>query len=473
MSTLQALGDLWRRYVQVLTAAWKMRHELDTVPRLRHESEFLPATLALRDTPVHPAPRIAMGVIIALLTTALVWACLGKVDVVATAAGKIIPNGYVKTIQAEDTAVVKTIHVHDGEHVERGDVLLDLNATDAKANIASDQASLYATRDEVARAQAMLKAISDNRRPKLQGNSALGPPAELALEQQVLAGEYADYTSNVGRLNASIAQNTASLRETDAEIRKLEKTLPLEESKEQSYVPLVSKGYVSKNEYYSEKQAVIQMQQDLAAQQAKRGETEAALEAALRERAVYVDNTRRTWLEKIHDDDQKIAGLVQDLVKATQQQKLMRLTAPVSGTVQHLAVHTVGGVVTPAQTLMTVVPDDQNLLVEAIVNNQDIGFVKQGQRAEIKVETFPFTRYGTLHGTVVQVSNDAQQDDKLGLIYTAQIVLPQNKMHIDDRWIHLTPGMAVTAEIKTGRRRIISYLLSPLIQHARNSFHER
>jgi hemolysin D len=473
MNTVPALGDLARRYAQILTAAWKVRHELDAVPRLRRESEFLPATLALRDTPVHPAPRIAMGVIIALLMVALAWSCLGRVDVVATAAGKIIPNGYVKTIQAEETAVVTAIYVHDGERVKRGDVLLDLNATEATANVASDQSGLYATRDEVARAQAMLKAISDHQRPQLQGGPALGPPAELVLEQQVLVGEYADYTSNVGRLDASIAQNAATLRETDAEIRKLEQTLPLEESKEQSYVPLISKGYVSKNNYYSEEQAVIQIQQDLAAQQAKRGETQAALEAAVRERSVYVDNTRRTWLEKIHDDDQKIGGLVQDLVKATQQQSLMHLTSPVAGTVQHLAVHTLGGVVTPAQTLMTVVPDDQKLLVEAIVNNQDIGFVKDEQRAEIKVETFPFTRYGTLHGTVVQVSNDAQQDDKLGLIYTAEIVLPRDKMHIDDRWIHLTPGMAVTAEIKTGRRRIVSYLLSPLIQHARNSFHER
>lgn len=149
------------------------------------------------------------------------------------------------------------------------------------------------------------------------------------------------------------------------------------------------------------------------------------------------------------------------------------LTAPESGIVQQLAVHTVGGVVTPAQTLMTVVPEHKKLLVKAIINNQDIGFIKVGQRAEIKVEAFPFTRYGTLEGTVVQVSNDAEQDDKLGLIFTAQVALPQDRMHIDDRWIDLTPDMALTAEIKIGKRRLISYLLSPLVQHASNSFHER
>lgn len=473
MSYLRGLGDLWRRYVQVLRGAWQMRHELDTIPRLRHESEFLPAALALRDTPVHPAPRIAMGLIIALLTLALTWACLGTVDMDATAAGKVIPNGYVKTIQPEETAVVKAIYVHDGQHVKRGDALLDLNATAAQADVASAQASLYSTRDEVARAQAMLKAIASGQPPNLQASPRLGPPAEFALEQQVLAGEYADYASNIGRIDANIAQSTATLHETSDEISKLEQTLPLEESKERSYTPLVAKGYVSKNEYYSEEQAVIQMRQDLAAQRSKRDETKAALNAAVRERSVYVDNARRTWLEKIHDDDQKIASLDQEFTKATQQQRFLHLTAPVDGTVQQLAVHTVGGVVTPAQTLMTVVPDGRKLLVSAIVNNQDIGFVKEGQRAEIKVETFPYERYGALHGTVVQVSNDAVQDDKLGLIFTAEIALSQDRMHIGDRWIHLTPGMAVTAEIKTGRRRIISYILSPLVQHARGSLHER
>ncbi len=473
MSARQALGDLWHRYVQVLRAAWGMRRELETVPRLRHESEFLPSALALRDTPVHPAPRIAMGLIITLLIIALTWACLGKVDVAATAAGKIIPNGYVKTIQAEDTAVVKAIYVHDGQHVKQGDALVDLNAVTAKADVASDQSNLYAMRDEVARAQAMLGAIAGGNPPSLGASPTLGPPAEGALEQQVLAGEYADYVSNIGKLDDDIAQSIASLHETDDEIRKLVETLPLEKRKEQSYIQLVAKGYVSRNEYYGEEQAVIQMQQDLAAQRAKRTETQAALKAANGKRSVYIDSARRAWLEKIHVDDQKIAGLVQDLAKARHQQGLMHLTAPVDGTVQHLAVHTMGGVVTPAQTLMTVVPDSGKLLVKAIINNRDIGFVKVGQRAEVKVETFPYSRYGMLHGTVVQVSNDAVQDNKLGLIFTAQIALPRDRMHIGDRWIRLTPGMAVTAQIKTGKRRLISYVLSPLIQHTRGSFHER
>jgi len=477
MSMLRAIDDLRRRYTQAFTVSWTIRHELDTISRLRHESEFLPAALALRDTPVHPAPRVVAGVIIGLLGVAVIWAAVGKVDVVASAPGKIVPNGEAKTIQSQDTAVVTVIHVKDGQKVRQGDPLIDLDATDAMTDASRAQSDLYSTRAEMARAQAMLDAIAHHHSPKMDASllpsSKSEQLSEQLSEQHILDGEYADYVSNLNKMNADIAQSQASLRETDDEISKLSYTLPIEQQKEKDYADLIVKGYVGRHDYYNEKQAVIQIQQDLAAQRDKHTEIMAALDSAVRKRDAYIDDVRRTWLEKIHDDDQKANELVQDLAKASQHRRLMHLTAPVDGTVQQLAIHTIGGVVTPAQTLMTIVPAGSNLLVEAIIDNQDIGFVREGQGAEIKVETFPFTRYGTLHGTVTEVSNDAKQDDKLGLIFTAEVALPRDTMQIDDRLIKLTPGMAVTAEIKTGRRRIISYLLSPLVEHVHESLHER
>ncbi len=473
MSTVMALRELGRRYSQVITTSWSMRRELDAAPRRRVENEFLPAALALRDTPVHPAPRIAAGFIIALLLVALAWASFGKVDVVATAPGKIKPSGDVKTIQSQDTAVVTTIHVRDGQRVRQGDPLIDLDATDAQTEATRAQSDLDAIRYEVARAQAMLEAIDRRQIPAMDASSVHFAQVQRASEQHVLEGEYADYLSNISKLKAEIAQSQASLHETEDEILKLSTTLPIEKKKEQDYAELAAKGFVGRHDYYNEQQAVIQIEQDLATQRDRHFETLAVLDAAIRKRDAYVADARRTWLEKIHDDEQKIEELEQDLAKASQHRRLMHLTAPVDGTVQQLAIHTIGGVVTPAQTLMTLVPASPGLLVEAIVDNQDIGFVKEGQPAEIKIETFPFARYGTLHGTVLQVSNDAKQDDKLGLIFTTEIELPRNAMRIDERTIKLTPGMAVTAEIKTGRRRIISYLLSPLIEHANESLHER
>lgn len=293
MSAAHALRGLCGRYTQVFATAWSARRSTDTVPRRRDENDFLPAALALRDTPVHPAPRVAMWIIIGLLSVAVIWASVGKVDVVATAPGKIIPNGNIKTIQPEDTAVVTAIHVKDGQRVKRGDPLIDLDATDATSDAAHAQSDLYATRSELARAQAMLGAIDHHRSPRLSADVVLGSPQAEQSEQHVLDGEYADYTDNLGKLQADMAQSVASLHETDAEIRKLRDMLPIEHHKEQDYAELNAKGYVGTHDYYNEQQAVIQMEQDLAAQRSKRVEIDAALASASRKRDAYVAEVRK------------------------------------------------------------------------------------------------------------------------------------------------------------------------------------
>lgn len=205
----------------------------------------------------------------------------------------------------------------------------------------------------------------------------------------------------------------------------------------------------------------------------KVAETRAALMEAQRQQATLAAETRRQLLDQLNLASQKAASLEQELIKAERRSRLMRLTAPVTGTVQQLAVTTIGGVVTPAQPLMVVVPKDNVLEVEAMLPNKDIGFVNPGQDAEVKVETFPFTKYGTLHGKVTQVSSDAIQDEKLGLIYSTRVKLTRDTLQVENKTVRLTPGMAVTVEVKTGTRRVIEYFLSPLLQTTSESLRER
>ena len=191
------------------------------------------------------------------------------------------------------------------------------------------------------------------------------------------------------------------------------------------------------------------------------------------QRSALTAETRRIALDSINEAEQKAAALRQDLVKLESRGRLMTLTAPVDGTVQQLAVHTVGGVVTPAQPLMMIVPSDAAVEVEALLENKDIGFVHAAQAAEVKVETFPFTKYGTLHAQVTHVSSDAINDEKKGLVYAARVKLERATMRVEERTVNLTPGMAVTVEIKTGRRRVIEYFLAPLLQYRDESLRER
>ncbi len=178
-------------------------------------------------------------------------------------------------------------------------------------------------------------------------------------------------------------------------------------------------------------------------------------------------------MESLAEAERKAASLTQERVKADSRQRLMTLVAPVDGTVQQLAVHTVGGVVTEAQVLMVVVPTDEALEVDAFLENKDIGFVRAGQEAVVKIETFPFTRYGTVAATVAHVSDDAIADEKKGLIYSARARLARTSIRVDERMVNLSPGMAVTVEIKTGQRRVIEYFLSPLLQYQDESLRER
>jgi len=176
---------------------------------------------------------------------------------------------------------------------------------------------------------------------------------------------------------------------------------------------------------------------------------------------------------QLADSEKRASGVEQDLIKAEQREKAQRLVSPIDGTVQQLAVHTVGGVVSPAQPLMAIVPDDDVLEVEARLLNSDVGFVKPGQRVEVKLDAFPFTKYGTLPGVLQSVSADSVQDEKLGLIYPIRVKLDRNKVDVDGQPITLAPGMATTVEIKTGSRRLIEFILSPVMRLHQESMRER
>ncbi|MFN2309471.1 MAG: HlyD family type I secretion periplasmic adaptor subunit [Gammaproteobacteria bacterium] len=202
-------------------------------------------------------------------------------------------------------------------------------------------------------------------------------------------------------------------------------------------------------------------------------ELTAAIAAARQQRtSVEAEFTGKVYTE-FAETERQVAGLEQELIKAEQRTGLQTLTAPMAGIVQQLAVHTVGGVVTPAQELLKIVPQEGNLEIEAWVLNNDIGFVSEGQIAEIKVETFPFTKYGTLNAEVINVSNDAVTDEEKGLIYAARVLMKDATIQVGDKLVNLTPGMAVTVEVKTGTRRLIEFVLSPLLRYRDEGLRER
>lgn len=469
---LQAALDLLRRYASVFRHVWSERHKLDPARRLPHEAQFLPAALELQDTPVSPAPRVAMWLLMAFALIALLWAVFGRIDVVAVAHGRIVPNDRTKMIQPFETATVRAIHVADGQAVKAGDVLIELDATSTTADTTRTANDLVTARLQGARARAMLAALAGGRLPPLGAVAGAGPE-RLAQEQHVLDGQYGEYRARLARIDADVAKREAELRSTREIVRKLEQTVPIARRRAQDFKDLVEKNFVSRHGYLEKEQARIEQEADLATQQSRLQELAAALQEGRGQRLALVAETRRLALDSLNEAEQKTTTYGQELVKAETRNRLMTLTAPVDGTVQQLAVHTVGGVVTEAQPLLMLVPRDNPIEVEAFVENKDIGFVNPGQAAVVKIETFPFTRYGTVDATVTSVSDDAVNDEKRGLIFPMRVKLARNALRVENKTVHLSPGMAVTVEVRTAQRQVVEYFLSPLLQYANESLRER
>ena len=468
---MQALGDLLRRYGAVISTAWSIRHQLDTQPRLSHERAFLPANLELVETPVHPAPRWSMRIIVVLAILIVLIAVFGQLDIVAVAKGKLLPNERVKVIQPAITGVVRRILVQDGQRVHIGQLLMELDPTQAAADSDKARSSRIDAALAAERARTLLAAQSTGRPPAMANVDAasLGQQQEA---QHFADGLYREYQDKLNSAQAELLKREAELDETRQEIARLAATAPLARQQADQYRSLAADKYVARTDYLDKEQAALEKEHELAAQQSHAHELLAGISEQRSDIASTTSQFRSTQLDALDKATQQLEQSRNDETKADTRQKLMSLTAPVSGTVQQLAIHTVGGVATAAQALMEIVPDDA-VEVEANIENKDIGFVKAGQDATVKIEAFPYTRYGYLSGKVITVSNDAVQDKKLGLTFVAHIRLPTNRILANDQWINLTPGMAVTAEIKTGKRSVAHYFLDPVIQTGQESMRER
>jgi hemolysin D len=412
-----------------------------------------------------------MRIVALLAVLALLIGLFGRLDIVVSASGQFIPDARVKVIQPAITGVVREIAVKDGQRVQAGELLMKLDTTQAAADADKAHASLLDAQLGAARANALLAAQQGNHAPMVEAVAG-APPERMQQAQRQAEGTWQAYRDQYESAQSELLKRQADLDSTGAEIAKLEQTAPLSRQQADAYGALVGEKYVARNDYLDKEQDALDKEHELKAQRSHAVE----LAAAIAEQRATVQATaskfRQDQLDELEKDTQQITQSGADQTKAQTRQALLSLSAPVAGTVQQLSVHTLGGVVTTAQSLMQIVPDDA-LEVQAQLQNKDIGFVAVGQSAAVKIEAFPYTRYGYLTGTVTEVSNNAAQDKKLGLVFPVRIRLHASRIKVDNRWIPLTPGMAVTADIRTGRRSVIGYFLDPLMRTAGESLHER
>ena len=459
------------------------------------ELAFLPAALEIVETPPSPVGRAVAATIAAAVCGTIAWACLGHVDIIATAQGKIIPTGRTKVIQPLESGIVEAIRVRDGDRVVAGQVLVEFNRTVTTAERNRFANDLLHLRLDRARLQALRAGLDGDLLPVGFSPPAGVPDYEVARTRAMMMSQAGQQRAKIGALDQQIAQKRAEAESLAATIEKLEAGLPLIAETAEVRRNALKLEYGNRIAHLEAQLKLTEQRAELNVQRRRTVELTAARIALERQREQTQAEFAQNIVKDLAEAEQKAAELAEDLVKAEKKMEDQVLRAPVDGTVQQLAIHTVGGVATPAQQLMVIVPADSRVEAEAMIQNKDIGFVAPGQKAEVKIDTFNFTRYGLLRGEVAMVSQDAIVRERPGdkanparsapalsetsepqgqeFVYAARISLEQARMQIDDKMMDIAPGMAVTVEITTGRRRIIEYVLSPLMRYKQESLRER
>lgn len=435
----------------------------------REAYEFLPAALEVLETPPLPFGRFIALIISACFLLAVIWAYWGEIDVVAISEGKTIPSGNIKIIQPLETGVVRHIYVKDGDSVKQGDVLIDLDPTESVVDLNVLKIDLAHYRLDEAIGYSLLQDNPEQAFVPPEGANEL----DIDTAKTQITEEHHKHISALKTINLENQKLESNIRSAIVEQKKLEAKLPIIEERLEGQKSLFKQGITQKPALQNLQQEFIETKASLETALESKNQSRAAIQANNSRIAELNASYRSEANQKYIQAKKQIATITQNINKALQRLNYLELRAPVDGVVQQLSVHTIGAVVNSAAPLLVIVPENTPLEIEALIFNKDIGFVEPNQIVEIKFEAFPFTRYGTIPGKIISVSNDAIVQEKLGAVYKAKVSLDQQQILIDGKSVNLTPGMTASVEVKTGKRRIIEFFFSPLLRYKDEAIRER
>ncbi len=456
---LRKAADVWKHALQD-------DRQRDHTSRSRDELEFLPAALEVIETPPSPTARFTFWSIVLLFIIAIVWASIGTTDVVVIAQGKIIASGRSLVVQPLESGIIRAIYVREGQEVARGDVLIELDPTDAEADKQRLQDMLIQQMLTIARLRAMLE--HGEKAPEAFTPPEMADAAQVATARLLMRSQLSEQQARLQNIDANIRRAEAEREGLRADVTRLQRILPIIEDRARSQYSLAQRGLAPRNTALQLQQELISAQQEFEVLQSRLQQVAATIASAREQREQTIAEFERARLSELTEAQQQVASLRQELLKVTERYGRSRLIAPDDGTIMDLQVTTVGGVVTPAQELMKIIPKDAELEIEAMLMNKDRGSVKPGDIADIKLEAYNFLKYGTILGRVRFISSDAFQHEQLGPVFTLRATMDSSTMMVDGKNVTLTPGLAATVEIKTDTRTILEFLLNPI----RRSFSE-
>ncbi|WP_105381363.1 HlyD family type I secretion periplasmic adaptor subunit [Neorhizobium alkalisoli] len=476
-------------------------------PIHRGDSEFLPAAIEILETPASPVRAALIWLICLFAALSLIWAYFGKFDIIATAQGKVQPVGRVKIVQSEEPGRIVFAKASNGTLVTKDEILIELDPTTAKAEEQALDLRLQALTGEIIRRQAVRETIRTWAAGDALSSSGLEgsrPVFPGFIGAAIAEREQSLYETELRKLSDTIANLSAQYQKAAAQVESLDNTI----AAQQVFVSTLAERVAMRSRLVEAEagtkaimidaqEALLEGERDLVSRRGERREAASALEVIKTEAASQFSIFSSENMLRLSDALREADQVKQELAKAKRKLAAMTIRSPEAGTVQASAITTVGQVLSPATELMRIVPADQKLEIEAFIPNRDIGFVAAGQEAVIKVEAFPFTRFGILHGEVSRVATDAipepdaRQLEEMSsgplqslvpvtnvqrvqnLVYPVVIEPRETALNVNGKIVPLAPGMTVTIEVKTGQRRILEYLFSPLAEITSTAMGER
>lgn len=469
------------KLLSALKTAWQERGSLGSDDNTRELAAFLPAVLEIQESPPNPIAKWLGRSLIALFALIVLWACLGTVNIVASAEGKIIPSSRVKQIQPLEKSIVKRILVGEGEYVTEGQALVELDSTLTQADESRIHGEMYSAKFQQAVSEGLLVLLEETaeQNANISFSEITLPPdnefkeKDVLLHKRLMWQQWQQYVTQFKTLESSQIRTGAEKSATKEEIKKLKQILPIINKRTAKMKSLMKNNFASEADFILLEQERIERTQDLAIEKQRLKQLQATESEIQQQIYNLTAQTQAQTLTSLMDAQRQLSILHEEYTKVTALNAKQILYSPVSGRVQELAISTIGGIVTEAQLLMLIVPDSEQLEVEVFLANNDIGFVHEGMAAEIKIHTFPFTKYGIVDGEIMNVSDDATLDEQRGLIYGMNLLMEKNTLQVEGKEVKLIPGMAVTAEIQTGRRKIIEFFLAPLLRYKKEGLRER
>lgn len=441
--------------------------------RPQEHYEFLPAYLELMERPPSPSARMTAAVVVCSVLITVIWAWFGQLDMHVVAPGELVLPSRSQEIQPYLASEVVAIHVRNGQAVKAGDPLLTLNSVGTQQELHLYQDKLVNQRLDTACYQALL---NDDPQWKSVGPIAAAE-SQVAESRAYCLSLWHHYQSEIAEADASLAKNDSDQAARRADIQVLKKLQENNQQRLAAYRQLAASQAQSRDALLKYESEALSTERDLTRQVSELAVLKAERLSLNGRRSNFIARNRRDWHEKLKALINNLPDVEQGLEKALEHQRLQVLRAPLDGLVQKLAVYTIGGVVQPAQTLLLITPPDAAQRAEVRIENKDIGFIRPGEEVTIKVDAFPYSRYGTLQGTVLSLSRDAiprERNEGMGAqsVFPAQIELQQNYITVDNQEVPLTAGMSIQANIKVGKRRVIDYVFSPIREYQAEAWRE-